>query len=120
MKWHLSTVIVLLIIFGTSWVVAENAVSNPTRGQSIYERLCLRCHGEKLDGRGPEAKFLTVPPADLRSLSSRIKSDFELLVIMAHGVMFTPMHGFRDLLDEQEMRDVLSYIRTVAPFEPVT
>lgn len=119
MKRHLSMVTALLLIFGASWVAAESAAGNPKRGQNIYERLCLRCHGEKLDGRGPEAKFLTVPPADLQSLSSRIKSDFELLIIMAHGVMFTPMHGFRDVLDEQEMHDVLSYIRTIAPFEPV-
>lgn len=120
MKAYISVGIALLMIFCGSWGIAEIPADNPKRGQAIYERLCLRCHGEKLDGRGPEARYLTVPPADLQSLSSRVKSDWELFVIMSHGVMFTPMHGYRDLLSERDMRDVLAYLRTVAPFKPIT
>lgn len=114
-----SVITVLLIIACASWVLAESAAGNPKRGELIYQELCLRCHGEKLDGNGPEAKHLRILPADLQSLSSRVKSDWELLIIISHGVMFTPMHGFRDLLNEQEMRDVLSYIRLMAPFKPI-
>jgi mono/diheme cytochrome c family protein len=111
--------VALLVIFSSSWVIAQNEMGNPGRGKNIYQRLCLRCHGEKLDGHGADAQFLKVAPADLQSLSSRTKSDWELLVIISHGVMFTPMHGFRDLLYEQEMKDVLSYIRMEAPFKPL-
>lgn len=117
---HITAVAVaLLLIFSGSWVIAENGRGNAARGKAIYERLCLRCHGAKLDGRGPEAEFLKIPPADLQSLSSRTKSDWELLIVISHGVMFTPMHGFRDVLSEQDTKDVLSYIRTEAPFKPV-
>jgi mono/diheme cytochrome c family protein len=48
-----------------------------------------------------------------------MKSDWELLVTVSHGVMFSPMHGYRDVLSEQDIRDVVSYIRTEAPFKPV-
>ena len=89
-------------------------------GAKIYQQLCLRCHGEKLDGRGPEAQYLKVMPADLQSTSSRTKSDWELLIIVAHGVMYTPMHGFRDVLTEQDIKDVLSFIRVEAPFRAVS
>lgn len=110
----------LIMISSASWVVAEVGHGNAKRGGEIYRALCLRCHGEKLDGHGPDAQDLKMAPANLQSLSSRMKSDWELLVVLSHGVMFTPMHGFRDLLKEQEMKDVLSYIRMEAPFKPVT
>lgn len=110
----------LLVIVSSSWVVAEVSQGNAKRGSEIYRALCLRCHGEKLDGHGPDAQDLKMAPANLQSLSSRMKSDWELLVVLSNGVMFTPMHGFRDLLKEQDMKDVLSYIRTEAPFKPLT
>jgi cytochrome c oxidase cbb3-type subunit 3 len=98
-------------------LLAQGTVSGSAeRGQQVYEQHCLRCHGDKLDGRGPEAQSLILLPADLRSLSSRTKSDWELLVTIAHGVMYTPMHGFRGRLTEQQIRDVISYIRSVAPY----
>jgi mono/diheme cytochrome c family protein len=109
----------VLVVMGASFAIAQQT-GNPKEGKVTYERLCLRCHGEKLDGRGPEAKFLTSPSADLSSLSSRTKSDFELLITIAHGALFTPMHGFRDVLSEQQIRHVLSYIRMQAPFKPIT
>jgi mono/diheme cytochrome c family protein len=110
----------LIVLFSTSWGIAEILSGNPKHGARIYQQLCLRCHGEKLDGRGPEAQDLKTMPTDLQSASSRTKSDWELLVIVAHGVMFTPMHGFRDKLSEQDIKDVLSYIRTEAPFRPIS
>ena len=121
MRWHLSVAMLLFMILAGSWGLAQSlAPGNPKRGQIIYEQLCLRCHGEKLDGKGPEARHLSVPPADLQSLSSLVKSDWELLIILSHGVFFTPMHGFRDVLSEPEMRDVLSFIRVRAPFTPIS
>jgi mono/diheme cytochrome c family protein len=110
----------LISIASTSSVIADVRGANPKRGAEIYRGLCLRCHGEKLDGHGPEAQYLKVSPADLQSLSSRLKSDWELFVVLSHGVMFTPMHGYRDILSEQDMKDILSYIRMEAPFTPLT
>ncbi len=109
-------VVVMLIGSGSAWVRAQSERGNPTTGQKIYEQHCLRCHGDKLDGQGPEAKWLIVPPANFLSLKSRGKDDWELLVSIYHGVLFTPMHGFRDTLSYDQMRDVLAYIRRVAPY----
>lgn len=109
----------LLLVFLSPSGHAENGFGNPKRGQHIYERLCVRCHGAKMDGRGPDAPSLRSAPADLQSLSSRTKSDWELLIIISYGVMYTPMHGYRDLLTEQDIKDVLSFIRMEAPFKPL-
>ena len=119
MRQFAAVAVALLVIFSSSWVIAQSEMGNPARGKNIYQRLCLRCHGERLDGHGPDAQFLKIAPADLQSLSSRTKSDWELLIIISHGIMFTPMHGFRDLLSEQEMKDLLSYIRMEVPFKPL-
>jgi mono/diheme cytochrome c family protein len=111
---------VMLVFALTSWVSAQVTQGNPKAGQTVYEKNCLRCHGSKLDGNGPDSQDLIVRPADLQSLGSRAKADWELLVTITNGALFTPMHGFRGKLSDQQILDVLSYIRTVAPFDAVS
>jgi mono/diheme cytochrome c family protein len=111
---------VALILIATSMAAAQTARGNPKAGEAIYKQHCLRCHGEKLDGNGPEAQDLIVRPADLSSARSRTKSDWELLVPLTNGVLFTPMHSYRGKLNDEQMLDVLSYIRSVVPFDAVS
>ena len=39
---------------------------------------------------------------------------------ISNGVLFSPMHSFRGKLTDQQMLDVLSYIRSMAPFDTVS
>lgn len=110
----------ILICFGTSWVSAQTVRGNTKAGEAIYAQHCVRCHGEKLDGNGPDAPYLIVRPTNFHSQGSRFKTDWELLVTISNGVLFTPMHGFRGKLTDEQMLDVLSYIRSVAPFDQVS
>lgn len=105
---------VCLVVLASSWAAGQTNRGNPREGQAIYEKQCLRCHGEKLDGAGPEGQYLMVRPTDFQSMHSRTKTDWELLITIANGALFSPMHGYRDKLTDQQMLDVLSYIRTVA------
>jgi mono/diheme cytochrome c family protein len=107
----------LVIVLAASWVHAQTTRGNPQAGQSVYQQQCLRCHGKQLDGNGPDSRDLIVRPANLLSQASRAKTDWELLVTIANGALFTPMHEFRGKLTDQQMLDVLSYIRNVAPFD---
>ncbi|MGQ0696027.1 MAG: c-type cytochrome [Nitrospiraceae bacterium] len=111
---------VILIFAATSWVSAQVFRGNPKIGQGVYEQHCLRCHGNKLDGEGPDSGDLIVRPADLQSHITRSKTDWELLVAISNGVLFSPMHSFRGKLTDQEMLDVLSYIRTMGPPDVVS
>ena len=113
-------VAILLIFVTSSWVSAQGARGNPKDGQVLYQQHCLRCHGEKLDGNGPDGEYLIVRPANFLSQGSRAKTDWELLVTITNGALFTPMHGFRGKLSDQQILDVLSYIRSVAPFDTVS
>ncbi|HKY72028.1 MAG TPA: cytochrome c [Nitrospira sp.] len=113
---------IAFIMAATSLVSAQTQTmrGNPKAGESIYKQHCLRCHGEKLDGSGPDAQDLIVRPADFTSNRSRMKSDWELLVALTNGVLFSPMHSFRGKLSDEQMLDVLSYIRSVARFDTVS
>lgn len=111
---------IAFIVAATSMVSAQTMRGNPKAGESIYKQHCLRCHGEKLDGNGPDAQDLIVRPADFGSSRSRTKSDWELLVALTNGVLFSPMHSYRGKLNDEQMLDVLSYIRSVARFDAVS
>jgi len=114
-KMKTMTLTLLFIAFSTAVTIAQGIRGNSQAGQSVYEQQCLRCHGDKLDGNGPDSHDLIVRPANLRSEISRSKTDWELLVAISNGVLFSPMHGFRWKLTDQQMLDVLSYIRFMSP-----
>ncbi len=115
-----TAVLIAGLCMGSAAALAQSERGNPKQGEVVYKQQCLRCHGEKLDGHGPDAQWLIVPPANLLSLTSRAKEDWELLVSIYHGVLFTPMHGFRETLSYDQIRDVLSYIRFMAPYGGVS
>ena len=111
---------VCLVVLGSTWAAGQTVHGNPKEGQSVYEKNCLRCHGKMLDGKGPDSQDLIVRPANLQSSITRSKSDWELLVAISNGVLFSPMHSFRGKLTDQQMLDVLSYIRDVSPSDIVS
>ena len=120
MKHTVAIIAVSLISLMSAWALAQTPRGNPKAGQALYEQHCLRCHGDKLDGKGRDATDLIVPPANLQSQASRAKTDWELLVTISNGVLFTPMHSFRGKLSDEQMLDVLSYIRSIAPFDEMS
>lgn len=105
----------LAVLLSSTWGLAQSRAANPKVGEAIYQQHCLRCHGQALDGSGPEGQYLITRPANFQSIESRLKNDWELLIAISHGVLFTPMHGWRNQLTNQEMLDVLAYIRMMAP-----
>jgi cytochrome c oxidase cbb3-type subunit 3 len=114
------TAVLILVFAGTSWVSAQVHRGNPKAGEDVYQQQCLRCHGVNLDGNGPDSRDLIILPANLRSTITRSKTDWELLVAISNGVLFSPMHGFRGKLTDEQMLDVLSYIRSMSPPDVVS
>lgn len=71
---------VLFLVMGcSSWVAAQTVRGNSLAGQVVYEKNCLRCHGEKLDGNGSEGQYLIVRPTYLQSITSRANKGYRLL-----------------------------------------
>jgi mono/diheme cytochrome c family protein len=80
-------------------------------GRVIYSTICVRCHG--IDGKGGDMKF-TPPAADLTSPAVQSKLDARLFKIVHDGKANTAMGAWREALTDDEIWDVLAYVRTLA------
>ena len=104
-----------LAIVVSASVAAETRPGDPNKGPALYKEHCLRCHGAMLDGRGPEAAKLSKPPADFHKYLSRVKGDLELEVTIRQGRKLTAMHEWDSLLSDQQIYDLIAYIRSAVP-----
>jgi cytochrome c oxidase cbb3-type subunit 3 len=86
-------------------------LGDATRGEAVYASSCQRCHGTRTD-RGDAVHL-----ANLALLSAA--SDAFLRYAVVHGRSGTPMPGFRGVLGEDEIDNVVSFLRTWAvPLPP--
>lgn len=88
----------------------ESTRGNADRGKVVYTRHCAGCHGAK--GKGDGYRMLGNQPADLTSRSTKHKSEAELLTTIHEGKPNMPV--WKNLLSEQQIVDVLAYVRTLA------
>lgn len=94
-------------------VQAQELGGDVTAGKLIYEQRCRRCHGVSGWGDGPQAGELRVPPRNFRGPMLSMKTDEQLLASIEFGIVLSPMHAFRGALSDQEMQDVLAYVRAL-------
>jgi mono/diheme cytochrome c family protein len=89
------------------------APGDAAKGKAIYEQRCLACHGPQGKGDGPTGKVLVPPAADFTSAASRKKSDADLLKIIENGKPPTAMAAWKGQLSEQDIQNVLAYVKTL-------
>ena len=102
------------LLFGTvaqGQTESKDQSGDVARGKTLFVRYCTGCHGP--EGGGDGYRFIGGPdPANLTSPSTGKKSDAELLQTIHDGKPNMPPWKFR--LSENESRDVLAYVRTLA------
>lgn len=89
------------------------------RGQKVYGTYCVGCHGEKGDGNGPAARFLSPKPRDFSKCrikfagvsANELPTDRDFLDILDHGLSGTAMPSFA-LLAPKDKFAVVQYIKT--------
>ena len=92
--------------------------SDPVVGKEIYERLCVSCHGST--GRGGRmAGMLPVPPRNLADAGyMQGRSPDQLFTVIKDGSaasgLSDAMPGFGNQLNDQEIRDTVAYVQTLA------
>jgi DMSO reductase family type II enzyme heme b subunit len=96
------------------------------KGEAIYQKRCLQCHGEEGDGLGPAAERLNPPPRDFTlglykiqssAFDADLPNDEDLFRMIRDGMPGTAMPGWSDLLSEQDIWDVIATIKAFAELE---
>jgi mono/diheme cytochrome c family protein len=108
----------LAVIFGLGFTnrgVTEFDVTakggDQVSGREIYVNTCIRCHG--IDGKGALGIKLVPPPADLTSPMVKNRLDGTLFKRIHEGKPNTAMGAWKYSLSDEEIWDVLAYVRTL-------
>lgn len=100
-------------------VNAEEVEGNPAKGQALYQKFCLTCHGSTGRGDGPTGRELPVDVPDFTNAEEMFnESDQALFTVIKYGGPAMNksglMHAWRGDLTDQDIRNVILYIRTLA------
>jgi len=79
-------------------------------GREIYTNTCIRCHG--IDGKGAMGIQLVPKPADLTSPAIQGRLEASLFKRIHDGKPNTAMGAWSTTLSDDEIWDVLAYVRT--------
>jgi len=96
---------------GVAEDVMPPARPSPARGEAIYRANCVRCHGERGAGDGPDAATLERKPRDFTDaefMQGETPADFFRVVSL--GRRRAAMPAWEDVLSVQERWDVVSYL----------
>jgi len=81
-------------------------------GEQIYRQSCVVCHGEKGDGQTPLGQSLVPRPRDFtRAQEMAAISDRQLAQVIAGGSPGTAMAPWRGVLNSEDIRRVILFIR---------
>jgi len=86
------------------------------RGEVIYQRNCLGCHGPVGDGQGPAIAFIYPPPLNFTNLRSHGleggATGGMLYYQIMNGITGTAMPYFKRELESEKIWDVSNYVAT--------
>jgi mono/diheme cytochrome c family protein len=86
-------------------------------GAEIYKSLCAQCHGQ-LNGRPSLLGSSFYPPAPQLPGHSITHTDPELFWIVKHGIRNTSMPAWRNLLSDEDIRQVVAFLRRLDSLPP--
>ena len=89
---------------------------NPELGKKVYDDNCTICHGSDGKGNGTITKVFDMEPADHTDADSmNHMSNNKIYSIISNGTKGAKfMPGWKDVLSEKEIEDVISYIRLLS------
>ena len=93
-------------------------------GKATYDRWCAGCHGADGAGGGsgadamlPRPRNFTTGRYQIRSTpSGALPTDEDILAVILDGMPGTAMPGWRDRFSDDELRDLVTYLKTFSPF----
>ncbi|MBT6828855.1 MAG: c-type cytochrome, partial [Rhodospirillaceae bacterium] len=122
-----SCLVLLALIMLPSGAQAQSADAD--NGEVVYFERCVGCHGDEGDGLGPAAERLNPPPRDFTLGQYKFKTtgfddivpnDVDLIRMIRDGMPGTAMPGWSDVLSDQEILDLVAYIKIFAALDEET
>ena len=106
------------VISGTSLAAQENAVPSTPKsvadGAKVFARSCASCHGRTGMGDGPASKQMNPKPSNLVDAEwTHGATDKEIFAVIRSGIPKSAMKGFASKMTEQEIWDVINYLRSI-------
>jgi cytochrome c oxidase cbb3-type subunit III len=108
-----------LALWLTTSLAGIARAQNANEGKNLYATYCVTCHGDRGKGDGVAARGLPQKPADHTNgaIMNQLNDKFLMDVISKGGgavgkSSFMPAWG--GSLNEQQIRDIIAYIRTIA------
>ncbi len=95
----LKVCLMMLIIISPSLAFANNVFN----GKDVYSKECVSCHGHNGAGEMPGVPNFT-------ESNILFKMNRELINVVNDGIGIMP--GYRGLLTDEEIQDVVAYLRT--------
>lgn len=84
---------------------------NVAHGRAVFEENCMRCHGPRGDGKGPDAKTLELKPLSFQTESFRAEfGRRDIFTGTALGKLGTHMPTWLKNMDDQDVADVSEYV----------
>ncbi len=93
------------------------------KGQILYQKNCVRCHGKDGSGEGPgtgvtmsrERSFMVMPAALNNPGFQKSASDAMIRDIVLKGRKVGGMPSFKSKLSDEEIEHTIAYLRTLKP-----
>jgi mono/diheme cytochrome c family protein len=113
-RWILSTVAVMALVL---FAAAPAPAADLSQAVRTYAAYCANCHGKWGHGDGPSAVALKTKPRNLADPALQKMSDDALFRVIKEGGpapgLSRDMHGWGDGLDDNQIRSLVAYIRTL-------
>ena len=95
---------------GQAGVAAAPTDADLAAGADIYKEMCAQCHGH-MNGRASVLGASFYPPAPQLPGHGTSYTDAEVIWIVKHGIRNTSMPAWRNVLSDENIRQVASFIK---------
>jgi len=118
----LSVCLITLSISGVAFGQAKMPIKTPellTQGKKLYQQICMPCHGDKGDGKGPAGAVLQPPPNDFtKSLKEwpTTKGDPQkIFEVISKGIPNTSMVAWTQFSEQERWALVYTVMEFATP-----
>lgn len=90
--------------------IIRNDETQISKGELIYQKHCLSCHGNTGKGDGPNSKSLSPKPTNLVKIAGRMP-DIHFFIQIDAGPGEMP--AWRDMLGPEELQALTDYLQSL-------